>query len=101
MLSRDTIWVPHTGHRDRGATTDSPAGTRDSTTVMKLPYARPNGIAIRMRTSVMAGTLADARIELGRLARLLRLAEVHDALGEAGDRPGPRDQRRLEVDRRV
>src|SRR5512132_2098832 len=42
-LSRLAISTPHVGHRDRGWTTDSPAGTRAVTTVMKLPRARPSG----------------------------------------------------------
>src|SRR5436190_8491989 len=42
-LSRLAISTPQVGHRDRGWTTDSPAGTRAVTTVMKLPKARPSG----------------------------------------------------------
>src|SRR5512132_1014072 len=53
-LSRLAISTPHVGHRDRGWTTDSPAGTRAVTTVMKLPRARPSGnttIAMSQSTS--------------------------------------------------
>jgi hypothetical protein len=45
MLSRFAISAPQVGHRERGRTTDSPAGTRAVTTVMKLPNASPNGNA--------------------------------------------------------
>src|SRR5215471_11179416 len=44
-LSRFAISTPQFGHRDRGETTDTPAGTRSVTTVMKLPSASPNGNA--------------------------------------------------------
>src|SRR5207247_8171350 len=44
-LSRFAISAPQRGHRDRGDTTETPAGTRSVTTVMKLPRARPNGKA--------------------------------------------------------
>jgi hypothetical protein len=50
MLSRFAISVPHRGHRDLGRTTLSPAGTRETTTVMKLPTASPNGKAMRPLT---------------------------------------------------
>src|SRR5437016_10309572 len=42
-LSRLAISTPQVGHRERGRTTDSPAGTRAVTTVMKLPSASPSG----------------------------------------------------------
>src|SRR5205809_1044593 len=42
-LSLLAISTPQVGHRERGRTTDSPAGTRAVTTVMKLPSASPSG----------------------------------------------------------
>src|SRR5439155_6196610 len=42
-LSLLAISTPQMGHRERGRTTDSPAGTRAVTTVMKLPSASPSG----------------------------------------------------------
>src|SRR4029453_8948284 len=44
-LSRFAISVPHEGQRERGDTTEVPAGTRSATTVMKLPIASPKGSA--------------------------------------------------------
>ena len=37
MFSYQAIWWPQCGHRERGATTDSPRGTRWMTTFKKLP----------------------------------------------------------------
>ncbi len=52
--------APHPGQRDGGETTDSLAGIRSVTTVMKLPIANPNGRATSARShaSLMAGTLS-------------------------------------------
>ena len=41
MLSRAAISVPHRGQRERGLTTDSPAGTRAITTLRNEPTSRP------------------------------------------------------------
>ena len=48
MLSTMPFDAPHPGHRERGRTSDSPAGTRYIATVMKLPNAKPSTKAIAM-----------------------------------------------------
>ena len=52
MLSTLRSGVPQLGHRDRGRTRESPAGTRWITTVRKLPNTKPNGRAIAIRSSM-------------------------------------------------
>src|SRR3954452_8744555 len=78
MLSRFRISAPHRGHRERGATTDSPAGTRAATTVMKLPIARPNRAATGASQTV--GTSRTLDVELLPQDLLVRGAESKDAL---------------------
>ncbi len=45
MLSYQEMGVPQPGQRDRGRTTDSPAGTRAMTTFRKLPTTAPTTTA--------------------------------------------------------
>src|SRR5436305_5003849 len=78
MLSRLRISVPQRGHRDRGATTDSPAGTRAATTVMKLPMARPNTKATGASQTV--GTTRTLDVELLPQHLLVRGTETQHAL---------------------
>src|SRR5688572_21712128 len=81
MLSRFAISAPQLGHRDLGRTTLSPAGTRETTTVMKLPTASPNGRAINTRTqrSLMGRPYLPQSLPSG------VLAHVGDVLLEPGD----------------
>ena len=44
MLSRSAIVVWHSGHLERGATTDSPAGMREATTLINEPTASPKSM---------------------------------------------------------
>src|SRR4051812_45851904 len=46
--------VPHPGQRERGATTDSPRGTRWATTVRKLPKASPQTKTMRSAGAISA-----------------------------------------------
>jgi hypothetical protein len=57
MLSADRIGPPQLGHRERGRTSDSPAGTREIATVMKLPKANPSTRAITMGNQLTAVNL--------------------------------------------
>jgi hypothetical protein len=50
-FSQARIWAPHQGQRERGATTDSPRGSRCTTTVRKDPKSKP-------KTAKMAGRTA-------------------------------------------
>ena len=62
MLSRVANRRAAGGHRDRRRTTDSPAGTRAATTVMKLPIARPKNVAIATEpASQTVGTMQNPR----------------------------------------
>ena len=54
MLSAARIGTRQLGHRERGRTSDSPAGTRSIATVMKLPNANPSTRAIAMGNQLMA-----------------------------------------------
>ena len=61
MLSRGAIGVPQPGHRDRGRTIDSLFGTRSTTTVRKLPNAKPNRAATNARKAVSTAGRSYAR----------------------------------------
>src|SRR5918996_4662304 len=56
MLSRARISAPQFGHRDRGRTTDPPAGTLAITTVRKDPNSRPR---TKKRATSTGGMLLD------------------------------------------
>ena len=61
MLSTFRSGVPQLGHRDRGRTRDSPAGTRWIATVRKLPKTRPNGRAMARRSSTSEVVIVSGR----------------------------------------
>src|SRR5690349_17086839 len=58
MLSRERISDPQPGHRERGFTTDSPAGTRAITTFRNDPTSRPRTADPSTAAVVAADTTA-------------------------------------------
>src|SRR6476646_6120461 len=101
ILSRFRIVAPHRGHLDRGATTDSPAGTRAATTVMKLPMARPNKAATGASQTV--GTTRTLDVELLPEHLLVGRSEPEHALdaGVVDDVESVLEVHRLRVQRAV
>src|SRR5688572_23656972 len=96
MLSTFRSGVAQLGHRERGRTRDSPAGTRWIATVRKLPNTRPTGRAIARRSSTSGSVMVAAeRYRTDPVGRLGGdFADVHDVLLEAEDLPEPRDDDR-------
>src|SRR5947199_6690654 len=107
-LSRAAMGAPHRGHRLRGRTTDSPAGTRAITTLRKLPTSRPRTAqavtstdgtvaAPGVRSAVVAVVRRGCRAETPRrgrrpeappASRVERLGSVVGAGDAAGSRAG-------------
>src|SRR5712692_3123673 len=56
-LSLERIVVPHSGHADEGATTDTFRGTRSITTVRNEPKTRPNSPNAAIRNAAIDGRL--------------------------------------------
>ena len=86
MLSRASIWVSQPGQRERGATIDSPRGTRWATTLAKLPSARPSSAKRRIPASIGAGAIVGPDVVLGAGAQVAAGARIRRSVVWAGAR---------------
>src|SRR4051794_7126326 len=76
MLSYHAISDLQDGHRDRGATTDWPAGRREMQTLRKLPIIRPNRPMINNGKTVTARSSCAAAAREEMQARALFVQHV-------------------------